>query len=86
MKYSGQWTAGLSADEKKLFEELLETQHKVLDRLIEMCYNMLNESEKSNSDYDSPNWALRTADAVGYRRALEKVISLASPAKQRDNA
>ena len=32
----------------------------------------------TKGDYDSPNWQYRQADAVGYRRALEEVISLLS--------
>lgn len=30
----------------------------------------------SESEYDSPSWALKQADAVGYERALNEVISL----------
>jgi hypothetical protein len=82
VKYSGQWTAGLTPEERKLFEELLGTNNKVLDRLVEICYNMVKNSETDASDYDSPNWALRSADRVGYRRALRQIILLCQPPKQ----
>lgn len=84
MKYSGKWTAGLSKEEKKLFEELLGVNNKVLDRLAEICYNMSRESEKTSNDYTSPNWALRQADLIGFRRALDHIAVLCTPAKERD--
>jgi len=86
MKYSGRWTAGLSNEEKSRFEEIIGINNKVLDRLVEICYNMCKESEKTSNDFDSPNWALRQADSIGYRRALAKVIELCTPAKERDPA
>lgn len=76
MKYSGRWTAGLSDEEKVKFEELLGVNNKVLDRLSEICYNMVKDSETSQSDYDCPNWALKQADKTGYRRALKEIASL----------
>lgn len=86
MRYPGQWTAGLKAEEKKLFEELLGTNNKVLDRLSEICYNMVRESENLSNDYDSPNWALRQADSVGYKRALSRIIKLCAQKQERDPA
>lgn len=88
-KYSGRWTANLDANNKQILEEILSHNNKVLDRLVEMCYNMIKESEDSSiklSSYDSPNWAYRQADSVGYRRGLEQIIQLCSPAKERDPA
>ena len=84
MKYVGQWSAHLSGENKKNFEQLLENNNKVLDRLLEICYNMINELEDKSSDYDSPNWALRQADSVGQRRSLEKIIKLCTPKQERD--
>ena len=28
------------------------------------------------TSYESPNWALKQADAVGYERALQEIISI----------
>jgi hypothetical protein len=86
MKYSGRWTAGLQGDEKKNFEDLIGINNKVLDRLTIICYNMVNELEDKSSDFDTPNWALRQANIVGQRAALDKIIKLCTPAKERDNA
>lgn len=78
MKYSGRWSKGLEGEEKVRFEELLSVNNKVLDRLSEICYNMVKDSETNQSDYDCPNWALKHADRIGYRRALKEIISLCS--------
>lgn len=85
MKYNGRWSAGLQGDQKKNFEELLGINNKVLDRLAEICYNMINELEDKSSDFDNPNWALRQANTVGRRAALKDIISLCTPAKERDH-
>lgn len=76
MKYDRRWSADLKGDEKKNFEDLLGVNNKVLDRLVEICYNMVKNSEVDTSDYDSPNWAYKQADKVGYRRALRQIIML----------
>lgn len=76
MKYSGRWTAGLNAEEKQKFEELLGVNNKILDRLAEICYNMVKNSETDESDYDCPNWAYKQADKIGYRRAIKQVLLL----------
>jgi hypothetical protein len=86
MKYSGRWTAGLTAENKTNFENLLGVNNKVLDRLTEICYNMINELEDKSSDFDNPNWALRQASLVGSRTALEKIVQLCTPSKERDHA
>lgn len=85
MKYPSLWSAGLTGENKQNFEDLLGINNKVLDRLTTMCYNMINELEAVSSDFDTPNWALRQANLVGQRKALEKVILLCSPAKKRDS-
>jgi hypothetical protein len=79
------WSAGLTGEEKKNFEDLLGINNKVLDRLSTICYNMLNELEDKSSDFDNPNWALRQANLVGQRAALDKIIHLCTPAKERDS-
>jgi hypothetical protein len=86
MKYSGRWTAGLNDKDKAVFEELLGVNNKVLDRLSEICYNMIKGSENSESDYDNPNWPYRMADHVGFRRALNQIATLCEQVKERDPA
>lgn len=49
------------------------------DRLIEICEDEIKSSfSLSKSQYDSPNWQMLQADAIGYKRAMEKIISLLS--------
>jgi len=46
-------------------------------RLKELCEEEIaNSYELSQSQYDCPNWQMKQADSVGYKRALEKIISL----------
>lgn len=82
--YSGKWTAGLKAEEKQLMQDLLANNNKVLDKLSEICYNSIRDTESVSSNYDNPNWALRQADLIGYRRAMENIIKLCTPVKERD--
>jgi hypothetical protein len=84
MRYPANWSAGLKGEEKTRTEEMLTNNNLVLDRLTQICYNMIKESESVSNDYDSPNWPLRAADSVGYRRALERIIKLCTP--KQDNA
>jgi hypothetical protein len=77
MAYPGAWTANLATpEEKAAFESLLGINNKVLDRLQEICYNMINELENKSSDFDNPNWALRQANFVGQKKSLERVVAL----------
>jgi uncharacterized membrane protein YccC len=84
MRYPTRWVSNLEGETRRNFEGLLENNNKVLDRLVEICYNMINELEAMSSDFDTPNWALRQADLVGQRRSLQKVIQLCTPAPERD--
>ena len=71
------WTANLSTpEEEAAFEQLLGINNKVLDRLTEICYNMLNELEDKSSDFDMPNWPYHQAYVVGRRKSLEQIIKL----------
>jgi hypothetical protein len=84
MRYNGRWSAGLNGEAKQNFENLLAVNNKVLDRLVEICYNMLDELEDKSSDFDTPNWALRQANLIGQAEALKKIIALCKPAEERD--
>lgn len=76
MKYNGAWLAGLEGEEKERFAQYLAGNNKVLDKLSEICYNMIRNTEIDSSDYNNPNWALSQADKIGYRRALKSIIKL----------
>jgi hypothetical protein len=55
---------------------LLESNNKVLDKLIEICYNMIKSSEVSDTDFENPNWALKQAHWLGYRKAMRQIAML----------
>jgi hypothetical protein len=48
----------------------------VLDRLKEIVYNTIKESEIKTNDYSSPSWAYLQAHQNGRREALEEIIKL----------
>ena len=58
--------AGSQTLRKRLIELLIEEQNRTLKK------------RRGEDMYESPNWALLQADAVGYERGLEKAISLLS--------
>lgn len=71
------WTKGkdkqLEADIKSAFK----ASTVVRSRLTEICEDKIASAMTTNrSQYDSPNWAYEQSDAIGYRRALEEIISL----------
>jgi hypothetical protein len=76
--FDKRWTTGLKEQDRRNLEILLGSNNLVLDKLIEICYNMIKGSEMDASDYDNPNWALKQADKVGYRRAIKQIIMLCS--------
>jgi len=64
-------------EDQKNFKKSVIGSKIVLDKLKEVCYTKIKNGESSNvSDYDSPSWALRQADKVGYARALTEMIGI----------
>lgn len=72
------WTQDIKdPKEKTKFKESIRNSKFILDKLSQICYNMLEENRTSSTkDYDSPGWAFRQADKVGYERALRDIIKL----------
>ena len=62
--------------EKKDFIEYVRNSEKVLDRLKEIVYNAVKESEVKASDYDSPSWAYRQAHSNGIKEMGDKLIKV----------
>lgn len=77
-----QWFNHLPKDEQEQFKQQVHGCKKVLDRLGEICYTMRVESK--STDYDSPSWAFKQADANGYNRAIEDIVKFLDVAS-RDN-
>ena len=73
------WTSSKNEQETLDIKAAWAASGVLRNRLIELCEDEIKGSyQLSKSQYDSPNWQLLQADSVGYRRALEKVISLIS--------
>ena len=71
------WIKGLEpqmeADVKSAFKSATVTRA----RLTDICYEKIGTSLSTNKpQYESPNWAYQQADNIGYRRAMEEIISL----------
>ena len=73
------WTKGLSGDAKKdVVQEYASSSNLRirLDALIQEKKLSSGKAIISKDAYDSPNWAFKQADHVGYLRALEEISSL----------
>lgn len=69
------WTA--NAHNKDEIKRAYGASTVIRKRLTEICKKKVDGGfVLTKDDYDTPNWQYRQADAVGYRRALEEVISL----------
>ena len=75
------WLSSLNEQQKE--EVRLNFLHSAVVR--ERLTALLNAKIESNDKelvtkemYESPSWALRQADGVGYKRAMNEVISLLS--------
>jgi hypothetical protein len=75
------WTNGLDEEQAKEVRSDFKGSFTLRKRLIELLNDKVNVSTKasrSKDGYASPNWPYMQADAVGYERALNEVISLIS--------
>lgn len=73
------WTQGLNKEAAAAMAASFQASGSLRERL---CI-LLKKKEESNkqkmrsvSAYEAPNWAYMQADAIGYERALNEVISL----------
>ena len=74
-------TKGLNKQDAEIvtrqFDESISLRRQFVRVLEEKIRT--NESEiLSKNLYENPNWAYRQADSVGYRRALDEIISILS--------
>lgn len=74
------WTAGTKdAERNKEIRASFAAGLVLRKRLKELLMRKIEASLKARSleeGYDSPNWALKQADASGYERAMREVLSL----------
>lgn len=73
------WTKGvdkeLAIDIRQNFKESLVTRRR-LTTLLEEKITASQKVSRSKAEYENPNWAYLQADARGYERALDEIISL----------
>lgn len=62
-------------EDKDAVRQILFSNKESLDRLKEILEPMLKEALPT-ADYDSPSWAYKQADRIGYNRALTTVLEL----------
>lgn len=48
----------------------------VLDKLVEICYNIKKSLDHTSYDYSCPSWAYKQAHINGQKEMLEKIISI----------
>lgn len=75
------WTAGLTPQEAEEITHSFNVGVELRKRLTQLLEDKVVVKRKetiSKDAYASPSWAYLQADAVGYERALNEVISLIS--------
>lgn len=75
------WTKGMNVKEKEEMSSSFSSSAFLRMRAIELCKEKIDVCRKasiSSDAYESPNWAFKQADAVGYQRAMQEIINLLS--------
>lgn len=62
-------------EEKDKVRQTIFSNRESLDRLKEILQPMLKDTPPT-ADYDSPSWAYKQADRIGFNRALNQVLDL----------
>lgn len=73
------WTKGLNPEQVIQLKQDYVGALLLRERLTEICKDKQDASVKksrSEDGYTNPNWAYQQADARGYERALQEIISL----------
>lgn len=73
------WTKGLSPEKKEEIKRDFLASALLRERLKEILQEKSEVTRKgsiSKDAYSNANWAYLQADAVGYQRALDEIISI----------
>lgn len=62
-------------EEKDKVKQTIFSNRESLDRLKEILEPMLKDTPPT-ADYDSPSWAYKQADRIGFNRALNQVLDI----------
>lgn len=75
------WNKGLNDQQKKELSGEFVGSPVLRQRLIDLLNEKIETyraASRDKSKYESPSWAYLQADAIGYERALNEVISMIS--------
>lgn len=78
------WTAGLDKGQAEDMRGYFLSSHLLRKRLNELLQTKIDVAEQNSlakNNYDLSNWAYLQADLVGYKRAINEIISLISDEK-----
>lgn len=73
------WTAGLDKGQAEDMRGYFLSSHllrKRLNKLLEDKIEVAEQNSLSKDNYEISNWAYLQADLVGYKRAINEIISL----------
>lgn len=67
-----------SPEHKQEIQQIVNGSQKVLDILLDICYNTIQDSEKSrvSRNFDNPSWAYEQAYLNGYIKAYSEISLL----------
>ena len=75
------WYRGLDEKEKKDLHAILRNSSFLITqfkKILDSKDKISDQEKLSKETYKDPNWALRQADIVGYKRALQEIRELFS--------
>ena len=78
-KAKSSWFAGLDkqkAGEVKASLYASEVVMKRLRHIVERRIEASYQAQRSETNYNDPNWALKQADYIGHQRALKEILDL----------
>ena len=85
LKLNQAWTQGLSGEETTRMQELVLGTKILLDRLVQILYNMQEKRETSVlDDYDTPSWSHKQAHLNGEAAMIRKLVDIVE-VKERDD-
>jgi len=71
------WTKGVDSQLEADIKSAFKSATVVRGRLTDICIEKIETALTTNkAQYDNPNWCYQQADIIGYRRALEEIVSL----------
>lgn len=75
------WTSGLTGQAKTEVESNFKASALIRERLETLLRNKIETRRRESrtvATYEDASWSYKQADAIGYERALEEVISMIS--------